>query len=137
MRRCRSGSAPADWMAGPFLREAVDSFLAGFKIWNSATVGGNICTSLPASPMTTMAAALDATLHIWGPGGARRTMRVEDFILGDHLNALQPGELLRSIDIPIESLTRRYSYHGSPSPSTAGPVNSWWAPPNRRPEISS
>ncbi|MBU3687588.1 MAG: FAD-binding molybdopterin dehydrogenase [Mycobacterium sp.] len=101
---------PADWTAGPFLREAVDSFLAGFKIWNTATVGGNICTSLPASPMTTMAAALDATLEIWGPGGARRTMSVPDFILGDHLNALQPGELLRSIHLPVESLTRRYSY---------------------------
>lgn len=101
---------PANWTAGPFLREAVDSFLAGFKIWNTATVGGNICTSLPASPMTTMAAALDATLQIWGPGGVRRTTNVSDFILGDHRNALQPGELLRSIDIPIESLTRRYSY---------------------------
>ncbi len=101
---------PADWTAGPFLREAVDSFLAGFKIWNGATVGGNICTSLPASPMTTMAAALDATLEIWGPGGARRTMAVPDFILGNHLNALQPGEILRSIDIPIDSLRRRYSY---------------------------
>jgi CO/xanthine dehydrogenase FAD-binding subunit len=103
--------APApDWSAGPFLREAVDSFLAGFKIWNNATVGGNICTSLPASPMTTMAAALDATLEIWGPGGARRTMTVPDFILGNHVNALQPGEILRAIDIPIESLKRRYSY---------------------------
>lgn len=101
---------PADWTAGPFLREAVDSFLAGFKIWNTATVGGNICTSLPASPMTTMAAALDATLEIWGPGGARRTMSVPDFILGNHLNALQPGELLRCIDIPVESLRRRYAY---------------------------
>ena len=101
---------PPDWTAGPFLREAVDSFLAGFKIWNTATVGGNICTSLPASPMTTMAAALDATLEIWGPGGARRTMNVPDFILGNNLNALTPGEVLRSIDIPIESLRRRYSY---------------------------
>lgn len=101
---------PPEWKAGPFLREAVDSFLAGFKIWNTATVGGNICTSLPASPMTTMAAALDAALEIWGPGGERRTMSVSDFILGDHANALRPGELLRSIDIPIESLKRRYSY---------------------------
>ncbi|TEX51800.1 MAG: FAD-binding molybdopterin dehydrogenase [Actinomycetales bacterium mxb001] len=101
---------PADWTAGPFLREAVDSFLAGFKIWNNATVGGNICTSLPASPMTTMAAALDATLEIWGPGGSRRTMSVPDFILGNHVNALQPGEVLRAIDIPLESLKRRYSY---------------------------
>ena len=101
---------PADWAAGPFLREAVDSFLAGFKIWNSATVGGNICTSLPASPMTTMGAALDATLEIWGPGGARRTSSLPDFILSNHVNSLQPGELLRAIDIPIASLHRRYSY---------------------------
>lgn len=101
---------PAEWTAGPFLREAVDSFLAGFKIWNTATVGGNICTSLPASPMTTMGAALDATLEIWGPGGTRRTTAVPDFILGNHANALLPGELLRAIDIPLESLMRRYSY---------------------------
>jgi len=101
---------PADWAAGPFLREAVDSFLAGFKIWNTATVGGNICTSLPASPMTTMGAALDATLEIWGPGGARRTSSLPDFILSNHVNSLQPGELLRAIDIPIASLKRRYSY---------------------------
>lgn len=101
---------PAEWTAGPFLREAVDSFLAGFKIWNTATVGGNVCTSLPASPMTTMGAALDATLEIWGPEGARRTMSVPDFILSNHVNALKPGELLRAIDIPIDSLKRRYSY---------------------------
>ncbi|TEX48878.1 MAG: FAD-binding molybdopterin dehydrogenase [Actinomycetales bacterium mxb001] len=101
---------PADWAAGPFLREAVDSFLAGFKIWNTATVGGNVCTSLPASPMTTMGAALDATLEIWGPGGARRTSSVPDFILSNHVNSLQPGELLRAIDIPLASLKRRYSY---------------------------
>ena len=118
---------PAEWTAGPFLREAVDSFLAGFKVWNTATVGGNICTSLPASPMTTMSAALDATLEIWGPGGARRTSSVPDFILGNHVNALQPGEVLRAIDIPIASLKRRYSYqrftltkHGRSSEFLAG-----------------
>lgn len=101
---------PAVWRAGPFLREAVDSFLAGFKIWNTATVGGNICTSLPASPMTTMAAALHGVLEIWEPGGARRTTNVADFILDNHVNALGPGELLRSITLPTSSLMRRYSY---------------------------
>lgn len=101
---------PVEWTAGPFLREAVDSFLAGFKVWNTATVGGNICTSLPASPMTTMGAALDAVLEIWGPGGARRTSSLPDFILSNHVNSLQPGELLRAIDIPIASLMRRHSY---------------------------
>lgn len=101
---------PPEWRAGPFLRQAVDSFLAGYKIWNMATVGGNICTALPASPMTTMSSALDGTLEIWGPGGSRRTMQVPDFVLGNHVNALRPGELLRSISIPIASLMRTYSY---------------------------
>jgi CO/xanthine dehydrogenase FAD-binding subunit len=101
---------PREWTAGPFLREAVDSFLAGFKVWNNATVGGNICTSLPASPMTTMSTALDATLEIWGPQGARRTMKAPDFVLDNHANALQPGEILRAIHLPLASLVRRYAY---------------------------
>ena len=38
-----------------------EAFLASFKVWNSATVGGNICMSLPAGPMITMTVALEAT----------------------------------------------------------------------------
>ena len=38
-----------------------DSFLASLKIWNAATVGGNICMSLPAGPMISLTAALEAT----------------------------------------------------------------------------
>ena len=34
--------------AAPLFRECCDAFLASFKIWNAATVGGNICMSLPA-----------------------------------------------------------------------------------------
>lgn len=101
---------PSEWVAGPFLGEAVECFLAGFKVWNSATVGGNICTSLPAGPMTTMATALRGRLEIWGPGGARRESTLPDFILGDHRNALAAGELVRAIRIPVEGLMRRYSF---------------------------
>jgi CO/xanthine dehydrogenase FAD-binding subunit len=51
--------APADWVAARLFRLGCRSFLASFKIWNEATVGGNICMSLPAGPMISLTAALE------------------------------------------------------------------------------
>ena len=53
--------APANWTAAPLLRDCCDALLASFKIWNAATVGGNICMSLPAGPMISLTAALEAS----------------------------------------------------------------------------
>ena len=36
-------TGPPEWRATPLMRECCDAFLASFKIWNVATVGGNIC----------------------------------------------------------------------------------------------
>jgi CO/xanthine dehydrogenase FAD-binding subunit len=46
--------APPGWTAAPLFRLCCRSFLASFKIWNEATVGGNICMSLPAGPMISL-----------------------------------------------------------------------------------
>src|SRR5262249_17383619 len=35
--------APSEWTAAPLLRHCCRAFLASFKIWNEATVGGNVC----------------------------------------------------------------------------------------------
>ena len=43
-------TGPAEWRAVPLFRECCDAFLASFKIWNAATVGGNICMSLAGRP---------------------------------------------------------------------------------------
>ena len=45
---CTTSRRRPDWRAAPLFRECCDAFLASFKIWNAATVGGNICMSLPA-----------------------------------------------------------------------------------------
>ena len=55
--------APDHWRAAPLFATSCEAFLASFKVWNSATVGGNICMSLPAGPMITMTVALEATAH--------------------------------------------------------------------------
>ena len=100
---------PPQWTAGPFLRASVEEYLASFKVWNRQTVGGNICTSLPAGPMVTMGAALEATYTLWATDRSVRTVPAIEFVTGNNANILRPGELLRSIHIPLASLMRRYA----------------------------
>jgi CO/xanthine dehydrogenase FAD-binding subunit len=85
------------------------AFLASFKIWNVATVGGNLCAALPAGPMIALTAALDGECLILGPAGERR-LPVTEFVTGDGVTALAAGELLRSITLPAAALTGRTAY---------------------------
>ena len=68
---------PARWRSSPTSRRrrrgrrrrlfkmCCDSLLASFKIWNAATVGGNICMSLPAGSMISLTASLEGTYTLW------------------------------------------------------------------------
>ncbi len=102
--------APAAWRAAPLIGQCCRAFLASFKIWNMATVGGNICMSLPAGPMTSLTAALEGTCHIWTADGGARQVPVVEFVRGPLDNALQPGEVLRAITLPARTLRRRAAF---------------------------
>jgi CO/xanthine dehydrogenase FAD-binding subunit len=101
---------PANWTAAPLVNQCCRSFLASFKIWNMATVGGNLCMALPAGPMISLTSALDGVCTIWTPDGRERQVGVGDFVLGPQRNALAPGELLRRIDLPLAALRRRTAF---------------------------
>jgi CO/xanthine dehydrogenase FAD-binding subunit len=100
----------AEWCATPLLRECCNALLASFKIWNAATVGGNICMSLPAGSMISLTVALEATYTLWPRNAPPRDIRAVDFVTGNHMNVLQPGELLRSIHLPATALSKRYAF---------------------------
>jgi CO/xanthine dehydrogenase FAD-binding subunit len=100
-------AAPKQWIAAPLFKECCESLLASFKIWNAATVGGNICMSLPAGAMISLTAALDGICTLWPRDGAAREVAVVDFVTGNHANVLRPGELLRKIHLPAAALGRR------------------------------
>ncbi|MFG1994808.1 FAD binding domain-containing protein [Actinoplanes sp. NPDC048988] len=85
------------------------AFLASFKIWNVATVGGNLCAALPAGPMIAMGAALDGTCLVQGPDG-ERTVAVKDFVTGEGTTVLRDGELLRSVHLPAQALAGETAY---------------------------
>src|SRR5215813_2295182 len=101
---------PPDWLAAPSINQCCRAFLASFKIWKTATVGGNICMSLPAGPMISLTSALDGVCTIWPAGGGERMIPVTDFVTGDQTNALGKGDLLRGIDIPLAALKRRSAF---------------------------
>ncbi|HWH12166.1 MAG TPA: FAD binding domain-containing protein [Solirubrobacteraceae bacterium] len=95
---------PADWPAAALARQCCDALLGSFKVWNAATVGGNICLSLPAGPMTSLAAALDGVCTIWTRSGEVREVAICDFVLGPGENVLEPGDLLRSVLLPAAAM---------------------------------
>lgn len=100
-------AAPPEWTAAPLFPECCRAFLASFKIWNEASVGGNIVMSLPAGPMISLTAALEGVCTLWPRGGKPRQVPVVDFVTGNHQNVLAPGELLRSIFLPVHALKKR------------------------------
>jgi len=120
-------SAPDDWAAAPLFRTSCEAFLASFKVWTAATVGGNVCMALPAGPMITMTVALEARYELWSATGSRRTVDAADFVTGNHTTVLQPGELLRRMHIPVEALRKRHAHRRFTSPRWAGRPSSWWA----------
>lgn len=103
-------ACPPEWVASPLINACCRAFLASFKIWKTATVGGNLCMSLPAGPMISLASALDGVCTIWKADGGERTIRAADFVIGSQRNVLAPGDLLRQIDIPIVALKRRSAF---------------------------
>ena len=103
-------TCPPDWIASPLINQCCRAFLASFKIWKTATVGGNICMSLPAGPMIALTAALDGICTIWKVDGSEQRVSVADFVTGNQSNLLAPGDLLRKIDIPLAALKRRSAF---------------------------
>ncbi|GCD37838.1 oxidoreductase [Streptomyces chrestomyceticus JCM 4735] len=95
---------------GVLFEQCCRAFLASFKIWNTATVGGNLCLALPAAPMVSLTAALDGTCLLLAVDGTERRLPVTDLVTGAGRNALTEGELLRSVTLPARALECRTAF---------------------------
>jgi len=93
--------------AHPLFLACCRAFLASFKIWNVATVGGNLCAGLPAGPMISLCAALEGTCLLLDQDGVGRVVPVTEFVTGPGRTVLREGELLRSVTLPARALGRR------------------------------
>jgi len=98
---------PSSWTAVSIIPDAANALLASFKIWNTATVGGNVCRSYAAAAMVSLAAALDGVALIWTADGGERRLPVAALMTGNGTNALAAGEVLRAIELPARALRAR------------------------------
>lgn len=98
------------WQAHPLFRQCCTALFGSFKVWNVATIGGNICTALPAGPMTSLFSALDAQALIWKADGSDQRVPVSELVTGNTTTALEPGDVLRSLHVPARSLASVTAY---------------------------
>jgi carbon-monoxide dehydrogenase medium subunit len=92
----------------PLIAKAVAE-VAHPAIRNRGTFGGSIALADPAAEMSACALALSAVMVVQGPGGERR-IAADAFFLGSFETALQPGELLTRVEIPIPPAGTRHGF---------------------------
>ncbi|WP_433524547.1 FAD binding domain-containing protein [Nocardia pseudovaccinii] len=100
----------AQWPGTALFAQACRALVASHKIWRTATVGGNVCLSLPAGAVLGALVALDGVALVWSPDGSDRRIPLREFVLGPGRNVLAAGEVLRSITVPIRSLHARTAF---------------------------
>ncbi|KRE20975.1 FAD binding domain-containing protein [Agromyces sp. Soil535] len=98
------------WTAHPLFFQCATALLASFKVWNVATVGGNICCSFAAGAMVSLAVALDGVAVVWTADDGEVRMPVEQFVTGNGTNSLAPGDVLRAVELPDYALCARTGY---------------------------
>ena len=76
------------------------AMIGGIQIQGRATIGGNICNAAPSGDAIPAVIVLGGVCNIAGPNGTRE-MLAEDFCTAPGRNALENGEILVSISIPV------------------------------------
>lgn len=83
----------------PLLAEAA-AYVAHPAIRNKGTFAGSLALADPAAEFPAMALALDAEVEIASLAGTRR-VAAEDFFLDLYETALEPGEIIVAVHVPV------------------------------------
>jgi carbon-monoxide dehydrogenase medium subunit len=73
------------------------------------TIGGNVANGDPGNDMPALMMTLGASYRLEGPSGARE-VPAGVFYQGAYFTALEPGELLTAISIPVPPAGHGYAY---------------------------
>ena len=98
-RHAQIGSDPRVKAHAPLLTDAV-SHRAHAAIRNRGTIGGALAHADPAAEFPACALAIGATIYVEGPTGPR-AIAVENFFEDVFTTALNEGEILTSITVPV------------------------------------
>ncbi|MCB0835922.1 MAG: xanthine dehydrogenase family protein subunit M [Bacteroidetes bacterium] len=85
------------------------SQIGDIQVRNMGTIGGSIAHADPAADWPACLIAADASIEMKGPNGTR-TVAAEDFFLGLYYTALEEGEIITEVKIPIPAPGTKSSY---------------------------
>jgi carbon-monoxide dehydrogenase medium subunit len=85
----------------PLLARAAP-FIGHFQIRNRGTLGGSLAHADPAAELPAVAVALDAIVHVASSRGRRR-IPARDFFESMFMTALEPDEVVESVEFPAWS----------------------------------
>lgn len=92
----------------PILHETA-LLIADPQVRYMGTIGGNVANGDPGNDMPALMMTLDAGYRLEGPGGSR-TVAARDFYQGAYFTALEPGEVLTSVSVPVPPQGHGYAY---------------------------
>jgi carbon-monoxide dehydrogenase medium subunit len=92
----------------PILHETA-ALIADPQVRYRGTIGGNVANGDPGNDMPALMMTLGAAYRLEGAGGAREVAATE-FYQGAYFTALEPGEILTAISIPIPATGHGYAY---------------------------
>jgi aerobic carbon-monoxide dehydrogenase medium subunit len=92
----------------PILRETSEQ-IADPQVRYLGTLGGNVANGDPGNDMPAVMLALNATYHVTGKGGERR-IAAREFYQGAYFTALEAGDVLTAVRIPIPAAGHGYAY---------------------------
>ncbi len=85
----------------PLLAEAASS-IGDVQVRNMGTIGGSVAHNDPAADYPASLLALEAEVKLASASG-ERTLLVEDFLVDTLTTALEPGEIISEIIVPVEA----------------------------------
>ena len=92
----------------PILHETA-LLIADPQVRYMGTIGGNVANGDPGNDMPALMLTLGASYRLEGPSGARE-VAASEFYQGAYFTALEPGEILTAISIPVPAAGSGYAY---------------------------
>jgi aerobic carbon-monoxide dehydrogenase medium subunit len=84
----------------PLLAETA-SHIGDVQVRNMGTIGGSAAHADPAADYPAALQALEARLVLKG-AGSERTVSIDDFLVDTFTTALEPGEVIREVIVPVD-----------------------------------
>jgi carbon-monoxide dehydrogenase medium subunit len=112
-----------DVESSPLLRQKCPLFaetaatIGDVQVRNMGTIGGSVAHADPAADYPAALQALEAKLVLQG-AKSQRTVSAADFFVDAFTTALQPGEILREVIVPVDDTHTGTSYQKMAQPAS-------------------